>query len=76
VTDVDRSSLSVPQAAVLSDNAQSIIFVANAGVYEKRLVTTGIVSGDRVEIRDGIKAGEKVVVKGNYLLLEQSKAAK
>jgi cobalt-zinc-cadmium efflux system membrane fusion protein len=76
VTDVDRSSLSVPQAAVLSDNGQSIVFVANAAAFEKRVVTVGIQSGDRVEIRDGIKAGEKVVVKGNYLLLEQSKAAK
>jgi cobalt-zinc-cadmium efflux system membrane fusion protein len=75
-TDVDRSAFSVPQSAVLGDNGQSIIFVANAGVYEKRVVTVGIVSGDRVEIRDGVKAGEKVVVKGNYLLLEQSKRAK
>ena len=76
VTDVDRSTISVPQSAVLSDNGQSIIFVANAGGYEKRVVTVGIQSGDRVEIRDGVKAGEKVVVKGNYLLLEQSKGAK
>lgn len=76
VTDLDRSSLSVPQAAVLSDNGQSIVFVANSAAFEKRVVTVGIQSGDRVEIRDGIKAGEKVVVKGNYLLLEQSKAAK
>jgi multidrug efflux pump subunit AcrA (membrane-fusion protein) len=40
------------------------------------VVTTGIQSDDRIEIRDGVKAGEKVVVKGNYLLLEQSKAAR
>lgn len=76
VTDVDRSAISIPQSAVLNDNGQSIAFVANAGGYEKRAVTLGIVSGERVEIRDGIKAGEKVVVKGNYLLLEQSKGAK
>lgn len=76
ITDVDRSVISVPQSAVLNDGAQSIVFVASAGGYEKRVVAPGIVSGDRVEIREGVKAGEKVVVKGNYLLLEQSKAAK
>ncbi|HSB12249.1 MAG TPA: efflux RND transporter periplasmic adaptor subunit [Blastocatellia bacterium] len=76
ITDVDRSVISVPQSAVLNDGAQSIVFVANTGGYERRVVALGIVSGDRVEIREGVKAGEKVVVKGNYLLLEQSKAAK
>lgn len=75
-TDVERSAISVPNTAVLSDNGQSIVFVANAGVYEKRVVTTGTVSGDRIELRAGVKAGEQIVVKGNYLLLEQSKAAK
>jgi hypothetical protein len=36
-------------------------------------VQAGIQSNDRVEIVDGLNAGEKVVVKGNYLLLQQSK---
>jgi hypothetical protein len=37
------------------------------------VVITGIQSSDRIEIRDGLNAGDKVVVKGNYLLLQQSK---
>ena len=49
------------------------MFVAAGSGYEKRSVTPGIQSNDRVEIIDGLKAGDKVVVKGNYLLLEQSK---
>jgi len=75
-TDVERSAISVPNTAVLTDNGQFIVFVANAGVYEKRVVTTGTITGDRIEIRGGVKAGEQIVIKGNYLLLEQSKAAK
>jgi cobalt-zinc-cadmium efflux system membrane fusion protein len=75
ITDVERSAISVPQSAVLNDNGQSILFVSGPGGFEKRVITVGIQSGDRIEVRDGIKAGEKVVVKGNYLLLEQSKAA-
>lgn len=76
ITEADRSAISVLQSAVLNDNGQSIVFVLTPGGYEKRVVTTGIQSDDRIEIREGVKAGEKVVVKGNYLLLEQSKAAR
>jgi membrane fusion protein, heavy metal efflux system len=76
ITEADRSAISVLQSAVLTDNGQSVVFVLTAGGYEKRVVTTGIQSDDRIEIREGGKAGEKVVVKGNYLLLEQSKVAR
>ena len=76
ITDADRSAISVPQSAVLNDGGQSVVFVITAGGPEKRVVSTGILSDDRIEIREGVKAGEKVVVKGNYLLLEQSKAAR
>jgi hypothetical protein len=34
----------------------------------------GLKSEDRVEIVQGLSAGDKVVIKGNYLLLEQGKA--
>jgi len=73
ITDADSTALSVPQSAILNDNGQSIVFVAAGTGYEKRIVKTGIQSDDRIEIIEGIKAGDKVVVKGNYLLLEQSK---
>jgi cobalt-zinc-cadmium efflux system membrane fusion protein len=73
VTDVNRAAISIPQSALLSDGGQPIVFVATANGYERRPVTAGIQSDNRVEIRDGLKAGDKVVVKGNYLLLQQSK---
>jgi len=46
--------------------------VAEGNGYRKREVHTGIQNGDRLEIVEGLSAGEKVVVKGNYLLLQQS----
>jgi cobalt-zinc-cadmium efflux system membrane fusion protein len=73
VTDVNRSAISVPLSAVLDDGGQKVIFVAGGSGYEKRVVSLGIQSNDRVEIQAGLKAGDKVVVKGNYMLLEQSK---
>ncbi len=75
VTDVNRTAISIPQSAVLEDAGKSVVFVAENGAYKKIVVTEGIKGNDRVEIIDGLKAGDKVVVKGNYLLLQQSKGA-
>jgi cobalt-zinc-cadmium efflux system membrane fusion protein len=73
ITDLHRTAISIPQSALLNDGGHTVVFVAAGNGYEKRVVTAGIQSGDRVEILDGLQAGDKVVVKGNYLLLQQSK---
>ena len=73
ITDVNRAAISIPQSAVLNDNGQTVVFVAEGDGYHKRQVHTGIQNGDWVEIIDGPKAGDKLVVKGNYLLLQQNK---
>ena len=74
VTDINRSAISVPQSAVLDDGGKSVVFVADGNGYKKKIVTAGIKGNDRIEIVDGLSAGDKVVVKGNYLLLQQSKS--
>lgn len=73
ITDVSSTAVSVPQSAVLDEGGKSIVFVAEGKDYEQRQVQLGIRNGDRVEIIDGLKAGDQVVVKGNYLLLQQGK---
>jgi cobalt-zinc-cadmium efflux system membrane fusion protein len=73
ITDLHRTAISIPQAAMLNDGGKTVVFVSEGSSYKKRAVTTGIQSNDRVEIIDGLGAGDKVVVKGNYLLLQQSK---
>jgi len=73
ITDINSSAISIPQSAVLDDGGKGVVFVAEGNGYKKRQVQTGIKNGARVEIVDGLKAGDKVVVKGNYLLLQQSK---
>jgi cobalt-zinc-cadmium efflux system membrane fusion protein len=73
ITDLRRAAISIPQSAVLNDGGKTVVFVADGNGYKKRAVIAGIQSNDRVEIRDGLNAGDKVVVKGNYLLLQQSK---
>jgi cobalt-zinc-cadmium efflux system membrane fusion protein len=73
ITDQNRAAISIPQSALLNDDGKTIVFVAESDGYKKRQVTAGIQGNDRVEIIDGLQAGDKVVVKGNYLLLQQSK---
>jgi cobalt-zinc-cadmium efflux system membrane fusion protein len=73
ITDLHRTAISIPQAAVLDDGGKTVVFVSEGSGYKKRVVTAGIQGNDRVEIIDGLIAGDKVVVKGNYLLLQQSK---
>ena len=73
VTDFHGTAISIPLSAVLDDGGKSVVFVFDGNDYKKTAVTLGLKSNDRVEIIDGLKEGDKVVVKGNYLLLEQSK---
>jgi len=73
VTALNRTAISIPQSAVLNDEGKTVVFVADGNGYKKRQVQAGIQNNDRVEIIDGLAAGDKVVVKGNYLLLQQSK---
>jgi len=73
ITDLHRTAISIPQSAVLDDGGKSVVFVAEGNGYAKRGVNIGIQGNGRVEIIEGLQAGDKVVVKGNYLLLQQSK---
>src|SRR6476659_3974582 len=73
ITDLHRAAISIPESAVLNDEGKTVVFVAEGNGYKKRQVQAGIQNNDRVEIVDGLNAGDKVVVKGNYLLLQQSK---
>lgn len=74
ITDVNSTALSVPQSAVLDDSGKKVVFVADGKGYKARQIQMGIQNGDRVEIIDGLKSGDRVVIKRNYLLLQQSKS--
>jgi len=53
----------VPKAAITAEGNQSYVFVvSNAGVVDRRAVTTGGIDGDRLEVLAGLRAGERVVL--------------
>jgi Cu(I)/Ag(I) efflux system membrane fusion protein len=69
-----RPAITVPTDAVIDSGTTAHIFVALGGAqYELREVQTGWQEGDRVEIREGLKAGERVVTAGAFLLDSESR---
>lgn len=67
------SRLTVPQTAVLDSGVRRVVFVDQGnGFFEPRQVDTGQQFGDRVEVISGLKAGERIVTSGNFLIDSES----
>jgi multidrug efflux pump subunit AcrA (membrane-fusion protein) len=62
----------VPRPAVIRELQETYVFVADGKVARKRVVTVGLEEGDRLEIRNGIKAGEPVITSGQGALKDQA----
>jgi RND family efflux transporter MFP subunit len=52
----------VPKAAVRQENGVSHVFVVRQGTVERRAVQVGGIDGDRLEVRAGLRGGDRVVV--------------
>jgi len=63
-----KTALSVPASALIANANQSKVYVAVNNKVEERIIKTGIVTSSKVEIVDGLQAGEEVVVSGQLNL--------
>ena len=69
--------LAVPSSAVIDSGVRRIVLVqaggdAKAGRFEPREVKLGARSGDYVEVLEGVREGEPVVVAANFLIDAES----
>jgi len=65
--------LVVPSSAVIDSGTRQVVLVDRGeGRFEPRAVTLGVRGEDFTELRDGIKAGERVVVSANFLIDAES----
>lgn len=66
--------LVVPHDAVLDTGLRKVVFVDRGeGYFEPRRVTTGWRRDGRVQILDGLKEGDRIVVSGTFLLDSESR---
>jgi multidrug efflux pump subunit AcrA (membrane-fusion protein) len=69
VTTILDNVLLIPDSALQTDGEEQIVFVALDGnKFEKRTVKLGLEQAGRVQILSGVKAGEKVVTEGSFIL--------
>jgi membrane fusion protein, copper/silver efflux system len=67
-------TINVPVDAIMDSGLKQTIFVDRGkGYFEPRRVKTGWHLGDRVEIVEGLKPGERIVVSGNFLIDSESR---
>ncbi|HJS47027.1 MAG TPA: efflux RND transporter periplasmic adaptor subunit [Gemmatimonadales bacterium] len=68
-----RQELTVPRSAVLSTGTRSLVFKRlPGGRLEPREVRVGLASDSRVQVLDGLAAGDTVVASGTFLVDAES----
>lgn len=69
ITDTHSAVVLVPRFSVITDHNEQVVFIAaDDNTAERRPVQVGYNDDDNAEIISGIKAGERVVVKGQRRL--------
>lgn len=64
-----HAMLSLPIDAVIRDGKGATVWIQTGkNSYQSRMVETGMETGERIEIKSGLKAGDIVVITGAYLL--------
>jgi multidrug efflux pump subunit AcrA (membrane-fusion protein) len=71
---VHPDALNIPATGLVVTNNEPKVFVVQAdNTVQERPVKTGWRDGDRVEILEGVKNGERVVTTGSYGLGDKMK---
>lgn len=65
--------LSVPASAIVTRNGQKVVFVAKGETVTETAVTLGSAMGARFEVRSGVNAGDRVVLRPSEALATGSK---
>jgi Cu(I)/Ag(I) efflux system membrane fusion protein len=69
-----RTGVTVPAEAVIDTGDRRYVFVETApGHFDPRVVATGERSGERIQILEGIAAGERVASSGNFFIDSESR---
>jgi membrane fusion protein, copper/silver efflux system len=68
------SMLVVPADAIVDSGLRKTVFVeCGEGSFEPRLIETGARIGDDVEVKNGLTAGERIVISGTFFIDSESR---
>ncbi len=59
-----QDAVTAPLYVIQDKGGERVIFVEKDGVARSRTIEPGVIEGDRVQILSGLRAGEKLIVKG------------
>jgi RND family efflux transporter MFP subunit len=66
--------VTVPRSAVLNTGKEKVVYVAKGnGVFEKRAIEASVAGDDYYAVTRGVKVGERVVTRGNFLIDSQTR---
>ena len=72
ISNKKHDAITLPSDAVLRDSNGATVWIqTKPGVYEMRMVKTGIAENNAIEITSGLSKGEVVVTSGAYLVNSQ-----
>jgi cobalt-zinc-cadmium efflux system membrane fusion protein len=71
-----RPTIVIPSTAIQEIDEQPVVFVQTGDdTFEKRVVKVGAAQREMVPVMEGIKAGERVVTTGAFMLKSKLKAS-
>jgi Cu(I)/Ag(I) efflux system membrane fusion protein len=69
-----RKGLSIPTDAIIDSGTRKVVFVSlGEGKFRPQEVKIGATDGDRSEVLEGLKAGDEVVTRANFLVDSESR---
>ncbi|MCP4603590.1 MAG: efflux RND transporter periplasmic adaptor subunit [Proteobacteria bacterium] len=67
LTDAPSSRIAIPVSAVVDDGGQDVVYVLVEGEsFERRIVKLGPIDSGYIEVAQGLKTGERLVVRGAF----------
>lgn len=72
-TDKKENLIVVPVASIVNEGEEKVIYVLNGDKAEKREIKTGILNNEFIQVVEGVKEGETVLVKGQNFIKDDSK---
>jgi RND family efflux transporter MFP subunit len=73
IVDKKDSVLVIPREIILSKRQGKTVFVVDKGAAFERVISSGLENADQVEVLEGLKEGDRLVIKGFETLRNRSK---